>query len=603
MLIQAFESACLAQACGLFALTAILGASAQTPPSESAAKNADVIARIRDEGLNHSEAMQTLTYLTEVIGPRLTGSPNLKRANEWTRDKLASWGLTDAHLEAWGPFGRGWSLKRYSAQIVEPQAIPLIGCPNAWSPGLDRPLVADVVFFDVRTNTDLEKYQGKLSGAIVLASPLREIKSRFDPLATRLQETNLLRLANAAEPGARGPRTNLSDSGRRARLDSGFTDATASGTNASRAGVAPEGRRFPPGGPGRGPGRYLSFLAKEGAALVVNSSSLGDGGTYFVAAASVPGSDVRGGFSPTNTMRAWATNVPAFPPQITLATEDYNRLVRMIQQGEKLKMAVDLQVQFNGDDLMAYNTVAEIPGSDLKEEIVMLGGHLDSWHAGTGATDNAVGIAAVMEAARILKALKLQPRRTIRVGLWSGEEQGLFGSKAYVGRHFGYYTNAAPAEVLRSPKDSANDEPAATRSATNASLVRRLVRLSEYEEISTYFNLDNGAGKIRGVYMQGNEAVRPLFRHWLEPFRDLDAETLTISNTGGTDHQSFDAVGLLGFQFIQDPLDYGSRTHHSNEDVLDRIQPDDLKQIAVILAAFAYDAATLDQKLPRKPIE
>jgi Zn-dependent M28 family amino/carboxypeptidase len=286
-----------------------------------------------------------------------------------------------------------------------------------------------------------------------------------------------------------------------------------------------------------------------------------------------------------------------------LATEDYNRLVRMIQQGEKLKMAVDLQVQFNGDDLMAYNTVAEIPGSDLKEEIVMLGGHLDSWHAGTGATDNAVGVAAVMEAARILKALNLQPRRTIRVGLWSGEEQGLFGSKAYVGRHFGYYTNSAAAEVLRSPKDPARDQPVAARSDTNSPPARRLIRQPEYEELSVYFNLDNGAGKIRGVYMQGNEAVRPLFRRWLEPFRDLDADTLTISNTGGTDHQSFDAIGLPGFQFIQDPLDYGSRTHHSNEDVLDRIQPDDLKQAAVILAAFAYDAATLDQKLPRKPAE
>ena len=233
----------------------------------------------------------------------------------------------------------------------------------------------------------------------------------------------------------------------------------------------------------------------------------------------------------------------------------------------------------------------------------MLGGHPDSWHAGTGATDNGAGAAAVMEAARILKALKLQPRRTIRFGLWSGEEQGLFGSKAYVARHFGYYTNTAAAEVLRAPKDPARDLPVATRTATNAPPARRLIRQPEYAELSAYFNLDNGAGKIRGVYMQGNEAVRPLFRRWLEPFRDLDAETLTIANTGGTDHQSFDAVGLPGFQFIQDPLDYGSRTHHSNEDVLDRIQPDDLKQAAVILAAFAYDAATVDQKLPRKPTE
>ena len=613
MLNQALKSVCLALACAFFALAAVPGAFAQTPAPESPAKAADAIARIRDEGLNHSEVMQTLSYLTEVIGPRLTGSPNLKRANEWTRDKLASWGLTDAHLEAWGPFGRGWSLKRYSAQIVEPQAITLIGCPNAWSPGLDRPLVADVVFFDVRTNADLEKYKGKLSGAIVLASPLREVKPRFDPLAVRLQETNLLRLANSAEPSAQGVRAGFSgagglrrlsaDSAGSARTNTGYSDAPEGATNAVRSGAAPVGRRFAAAGRAGSSSRYLSFLAKEGAALVVNSSSLGDGGTYFVAAASVPGPEVRVGFSPTNTLRAWATNLPAFPPQITLAIEDYNRVVRMIQQGEKLKMAVDLQVQFNVDDLMAYNTVAEITGSDLKEEIVMLGGHLDSWHAGTGATDNGAGAAAVMEAARILKALKLQPRRTIRFGLWSGEEQGLFGSKAYVARHFGYYTNAAAAEVLRAPKDPAHDKPVAARSATNSPPARRLIRQSEYQALSAYFNLDNGAGKIRGIYMQGNEAVRPLFRRWLEPFRDLEAETLTIANTGGTDHQSFDAIGLPGFQFIQDPLDYGSRTHHSNEDVLDRIQPDDLKQAAVILAAFAYDAATVDQKLPRKPTE
>jgi hypothetical protein len=613
MLNPALKSACLAQACAFFALAAVPAAFAQATKPESPAKAADAIARIRDEGLNHSEVMQTLSYLTEVIGPRLTGSPNLKRANEWSRNKLASWGLTNAHLEAWGPFGRGWSLKRYSAQVVEPQTIPLIGCPNAWSPGLDRPLVADVVFFDVGTNADLEKYKGKLSGAIVLASPLREVKPRFDPLAVRLQETNLLRLANSAEPSAQGARASLSGAGglRRLSADSAGgartntvpSDAPEGATNAVRSGAASTGRRFAAAGRAGSSSRYLSFLAKEGAALVVNSSSLGDGGTYFVAAALVPGPEVSGGFSPTNTLRAWATNVPAFPPQITLATEDYNRVVRMIQQGEKLKMAVDLQVQFNGDDLMAYNTVAEIPGTDLKEEIVMLGGHLDSWHAGTGATDNGAGAAAVMEAARILKALKLQPRRTIRFGLWSGEEQGLFGSKAYVARHFGYYTNTTAPEVLRAPKDPARDQSAAARSATNSPPARRLIRQSEYEALSAYFNLDNGAGKIRGVYMQGNEAVRPLFRHWLEPFRDLEAETLTIANTGGTDHQSFDAIGLPGFQFIQDPLDYGSRTHHSNEDVLNRIQPDDLKQAAVILAAFAYDAATVDQKLPRKPTE
>jgi hypothetical protein len=622
----------------LFAASLLPAALAQAPTPEATAASDDVIARIRDEGLNHSRLMETLSYLTEVIGPRLTGSPNLKRANEWTRDKLASWGLTNAHLEAWGPFGRGWALKRFSAQVIEPQTIPLIGCPNAWSPGFDHPLVADVVFFDVKTNADLEKYKGQLAGAIVLASQPRELKLSFDPLAGRLQDTNLLRLANQSDPReqfassfmvATGSRAG-SGSGRRSRSEGAAQDSPEAAADTPAAGADSAPRRFAGGPQRRGSTRYLSFLAKEGAALIVNSSLTGEGGTYFVQAASVPGPDSRAAFTPTNAPRAWATNAPAYPAQITLAAEDYNRVVRMLQHGEKVKMAVDLQVQYYQDDLMAYNTVAEIPGSDLKNEIVMLGAHLDSWHAGTGATDNGAGVAAVMEAARILKALKLQPRRTIRVGLWSGEEQGLFGSRAYVTRHFGYYTNGTATNVLRSPKDpdgarlssgaAATEHPASSAaaseerraplssadaragSATNSTPARRLVRESDYEKLSAYFNLDNGGGKIRGVYMQGNEAVRPLFRRWLEPFRDLDAATLTISNTGGTDHTSFDAVGLPGFQFIQDPLDYRARTHHSNEDVLDRIQPDDLKQAAVILAAFVYDAANLDHKLPRKPL-
>jgi len=281
--------------------------------------------------------------------------------------------------------------------------------------------------------------------------------------------------------------------------------------------------------------------------------------------------------------------------------------VRIIQHGENLKMAVDLQVQFHDADLMAYNTVAEIPGGDLKNEVVMLGAHLDSWHSGTGATDNGAGVAATMEAVRILKALKLQPRRTIRIGLWSGEEQGLLGSRAYVAKHFGYYTNRASTSStsVRAPKDEEDGtaSPRARTGSTNSAPSRNLIRGPEYENLSAYFNLDNGAGKIRGVYMQGNESVRPLFRRWLEPFSDLGAETLTLSNTGGTDHTSFDSIGLPGFQFIQDPIDYWSRTHHSNEDVYDRVPPEDMKQAATILAAFAYNAAMLEEKLPRKATE
>src|SRR5205823_2179471 len=289
-------------------------------------------------------------------------------------------------------------------------------------------------------------------------------------------------------------------------------------------------------------------------------------------------------------------------PQVACSNEQFNRMVRMIEAGEKLKVSVDLDVEFLDNDLMAYNTVAEIPGTDLKDEIVMLGGHMDSWHSGTGATDNGAGVAATMEAVRILRAANLQPRRTVRIGLWTGEEQGLYGSKAFVAKHFGYYTNITNSAVARSPK--ADDESPGVRSlSSRARPIRKLVRQREYEKLSAYFNLDNGTGKIRGVYMQGNEAVRPLFRRWLEPFSDLGAETLSLSDTGGTDHQSFDAIGLPGFQFIQDPIDYFTRTHHSNEDVFDRIQADDLKQAATIIAAFVYNAASMDEKLPRKAID
>jgi len=576
--------------CALSIFYGFYAAAAEDNPTSS--RTNDAIAQIIDEGINHSQAMTNLSYLCDVIGPRLTGSPNLKRANEWTRDKLASWGLTNAHLEAWGPFGRGWTLQKFSAQLIEPQTINLIAYPNAWSPGLEQPLVADVVYFDARTNADLKKFEGKLKGAIVLSGPMREMNAPFAPMARRLVETNLLALANAGEPRDGRARFQSPDQ--------------LGGTNSPSRGSGAFGRR------GRGfPGRYLPFLARESAALIVNESSTGDAGAVFVTSASIPrpesetntDSGFGFGFGPnaTNLIRAWATNAPAIPPQITVAAEDYNRMARMIQQGEKLKMAVDLKVKFNDDDLMAYNTVAEIPGSDLKDEIVMLGAHLDSWHSGTGATDNGAGVAATMEAVRIITALSLKPRRTIRIALWSGEEQGMYGSKAYVSDHFGYFTNETRSiAAAPSNKESGSSEPSAT--STNAETLRKLVRGPEYDKLSIYFNLDNGAGKIRGVYLQGNEALRPIFRRWLEPFRDVGAETLTLSNTGSTDHMSFDTIGLPGLEFLQDPLDYSTRTHHSNEDVFDRIQADDLRQASTIIAAFVYDAAMADEKMPRKPL-
>jgi hypothetical protein len=556
------------------------------------------IDRIRDEGLNRSQVMPTLSYLTDVIGPRLTASPNLKRANEWSRDKLTSWGLVNAHLEPWGPFGRGWSLKQFSIHVVEPQTIPLVACPKAWTPGFDKPLVAEVKYLDAKTEADLEKYQGTLKGAIVLVGAPRPVKINFEPYGRRMSDDDLRifaeskggRVRPAAAPTARSPGAERAAQQPRdnpRREEQPPEPQAAPDRDAVRDPPAPSS----PDRSGRSQSlfnrRLLSFLVKEEAELLVTPSPQGDGGTIFVAGASVPGVEGRSG----GRMRAWSPDAPASPPQIALAIEDYNRLVRMIGLGEKVKLAVDLQVQFHADDQMGYNTIAEIPGGDLKDEIVMLGAHLDSWHSGTGATDNGAGVAVVMEAVRILQALNLKPRRTVRIALWTGEEQGLLGSKAYVREHFGHY-----------PEESAGGERRGDTSAQpgGARQQRTLVRGPEYDKFAGYFNLDNGSGRVRGIYAQDNAAVWPIFRRWMAPFRDMGAETVTLASTGGTDHLSFDAIGLPGFQFIQDPIEYMTLTHHSNADVYDRVQADDLKQASVIMAAFVYHTAMADQKLPHK---
>ena len=593
------------------------GAPTAAPPSSTAAQAepskapADPIERIKEEALQRSQVMKTLSYLTDVIGPRLTGSPQMRRANEWTRDTMARWGLANAHLEPWGPFGRGWSLKRFSAQVVEPQCIPLIAYPKAWSPSIDGSLIAPVVHFDVKTEADFERYRGKLQGAIVLTDPIREVSARFEPLATRKTDKQLLDLANAAEPAASGRMMRMGPPPREGEARSP-AEARPTETPPPAEARPAEGRQ-PPAEP-----RFrfspemraqmelaqkrVKFLAEEGPALLVDCSRQGDGGTLFVAGAAVPGASMLsmlGGEQGGRRLVPWATDAPPIPPQMVMAKEHYNRLVRMIQHGESLKMAVTLETEFHAEDLMAYNTIAEIPGTDLADEVVMLGAHLDSWHSGTGATDNAAGVAVVMEAARILKTLDLQPRRTIRVGLWSGEEQGLLGSRAYVRDHFGrsYDLRGAMAALL-SPQGQ-GEEPAKERSADQPPAPAE--PRPEFEKFSAYFNLDNGTGKIRGVYLQGNEALRPIFRNWLQPFRDLGAATLSIANTGGTDHQSFDGVGLPGFQFIQDEIAYSTRTHHSNMDVYDHAQEDDLKQAAAVMAAFAYNTAMHPERLPRKP--
>ena len=538
----------------------------QTQTTTPAPDPNDPIQRIKDEGMKRSQVMQTLSYLSDVIGPRLTASPGMKRANEWTRDQLTKWGLQNAHLEPWGPFGRGWTLKKFSAQVTEPLAIPLIAYPKAWSPGLASPLTADVVYFDAKTEADFEKYKGKLNGKIVLTAAVREVPAHFEAQGTRLSEKELLALADAPEPRQGDGRRNFGRAGQE------FVNAK------------------------------LRFFQAEGAAMLIDPSR-GDGGTIFVQSAQVP-QPPRDPNAPPATGRGippYDKSAPKVTPQLVLAIEQYNRIVRMLQAGEPVKVTVDLSVEWQDADLMGYNTIAEIPGTDLKDEIVMLGGHMDSWHSGTGATDNAAGVSVAMEAVRIIQALGLKPRRTIRIALWSGEEQGLFGSRAYVTEHFGSLQN--PATSAAPATGGANNSMGGGAGNGNgtASAGPALVKKAEYDKFSAYFNLDNGTGKIRGVYLQGNEGVRPLFRQWLAPFRDMGATTLSISNTGGTDHLAFDNVGLPGFQFIQDEIEYDTRTHHSNQDVFDRIQADDMKQAATIMAAFVYQTAMRDEKLPRKP--
>ena len=541
-------------------------AQLQQPTQQPTPDPNDPIVRIKDEGMNRSQVMETLSYLSDVIGARLTASPNMKRSNEWTRDQLTKWGLQNAHLEPWGPFGRGWSLKRFSAQVTEPQDIPLIAYPKAWSPATSGPVTGDVVYLDAKTEADLEKYKGKLKGAIVMTTPMREVKARFDALGTRRDEKNLLALADSLPPGG--------GQGRGAGGGGGFR-MTPEQRAAAQFNV-----------------RKLLFAQEEGAAVLVDPSRAGDGGTIFVQQATVPQPipDVPFGPGAPRQKTAYDKEAPKFLPQVVLAIEHYNRILRMLQAGEKVRMEVNIAVEWQDADPMGYNTIAEIPGSDLKDEVVMLGGHMDSWHSGTGATDNGAGVAVAMEAVRIIQTLGLKPRRTIRIGLWTGEEQGLLGSAAYVAQHFGKLEPGNPGVV---PPGTPNSQPAAPP---------KLVTMPEYEKFDAYFNLDNGTGKVRGVYLQGNEAVRTIFRQWLTPFRDLGAATLSISNTGGTDHLSFDRIGLPGFQFIQDEIEYDSRTHHSNQDVFDRIQGDDLKQAATIMAAFVYATSIRDEKLPRKPM-
>jgi len=504
----------------------------------------DMVSKIRYEGFRNSKIMEIASGLMDGIGPRLTGSPNVKRANEWTRDKLTEFGLVNAHLESWSPFGRGWSNEYVNVRMLSPDVATLIAYPRPWSPGTNGVVQAAVVRVEIHLTPqsemarDMAKYKGKLAGKIVLYGDDPEIKLPVEPLADRLDDKALAGINLYTIPSERNEQ-RIRELQRRGRLQ-----------------------------------RTLAkFFADEQALAVVEHSrgSIGGGTVY-----------VDGG--------AYKVGQTVGLPWIIMAVEQWNRIARLVKQKKEVQLELNVKNTFHDDAMTQYDTIAEIPGTDKKDELVMLGAHLDSWQSGTGATDNGAGSVVMMEAVRILKALGIKPRRTIRIGLWTGEEQGLLGSQWYVAQHFG---SRPP-----SKDPDRQGDPSVTRRENGPMTIK-----PEQAKVSVYFNVDNGSGKIRGVFLQENAAVQPIFESWMKPFYDLGMKTLAMRNTGGTDHLSFDAVGIPGFQFIQDPLDYDTRTHHSNMDVYDRLQADDLKQMAVIVATFVYNAAIRDQMFPRKPIE
>ena len=524
-------------ACSLLLILSAIPIAWSQAPQEKV--DLETITRIRYEGFHNSKVTELASGLMDSIGERLTGSPNMKRANDWTRDKLTELGLSNAHLEAWGPFGRGWANQYVNARMVSPDITPLIVYAKAWTPGTSGVVTGKCIRANIEDKKDFDKYRGKLTGMIVIFGPDAEVKPILESPYKRLGDDDLAKIGEYQIPGERPP-FRLAEMLRRRQFIKDLNQ----------------------------------FFADEKVLAVIDHSrGTSGGGTVFVQS---------GG--------SYKTGETTTIPQLTMASEQWNRIARLLDQKKDVSVELNVTNSFYDDDPMQYDTIAEIPGTDKKDEVVMLGAHLDSWHAGTGATDNGAGSVVMMEAVRILKALDVKPRRTIRIGLWSGEEEGLLGSQGYVEQHFG----------SRPPMDDPNMKgmPTLLRREAGPVTVK-----PEQAKISAYFNVDNGTGKIRGVYLQENEAVAPIFESWTKPFKDLGMTTLTMRNTGGTDHLSFDAVGIPGFQFIQDPIEYETRTHHSNMDVYDRLQPDDLKQMAVIVASFVYETAMRDQMMPRKPIE
>lgn len=512
---------------GFLAVALTFSLSAQDRVDKSAVK------KIRQEGLENSKVMEMAFNLTEVSGPRLTNSPGFKRAADYAMETLRSYGLTNVDYEKWGEFGEGWELERSYIAMTAPYYKPIVAFPKSWVKGTNGLQKAGVVVISVKDSSDLENYKGKLGGKFVLIENDIKLANPFEPFAKRHTDEHLEKLADA-KPDEMG--------------GYGFPRRAAGGDEDFQAMIA----RFQKARALRTATQNL--IQSEGALGILSVTAKGRDGTVFVQS----GGSYQKGSEDANL-------------DMVLNTEDFMMLTRLAKAGVDVEIEVDVKTKFFRGDLSGYNVIAEIEGSDpkLKDEIVMLGAHLDSWHGGTGATDNAAGSAVMMEAVRILQATGLKPKRTIRVALWSGEEQGILGSRNYVQNHF--------VDKETNWSNAAGDK------------------------VSAYYNFDNGTGKIRGIYLQENEALKPTFTKWFEPFHDLDAKTVTITNTGSTDHVAFDGVGIPGFQFIQEPMEYDTRTHHSTADTYDHLYEDDLKQSATIIASLIYHTAQRKDLLPRKP--
>ncbi len=520
-------------------------------------KSLEVVGKIKTEAFDHSQVMDTLENLTDLYGPRLTASPEFQQAADWAMGRLKEYGVTNVHGEPWGPFGRSWSLESYECDMTAPRFSHLVAAPLAWGEPTKGVKSGDVIYtpihppenrFDMKKQeAALDQYQtewkGKLKGKIVLVTDVQQPKPSTKPLFRRYTDAELTEIAEAPEPSIKRnlsldelkvPENQEEAYKYLSSLPDSVMDKMYDRFDELRA-------------------KQAKFFHDEGVVGIIRGDNRAHNGLIFGEAAG-----------------PFHAKSPMAPPTFIVTEEQYSRITRLIDRKQPVSMRLDLQAKVGDRDVDGLNLVGEIPGQKKPDEIVMIGAHFDSWHTGTGATDNGAGSAVMMEVMRILKTLNLPMDRTVRIGLWSGEEQGLYGSKAYVKQHFG-------------DPDTMEIKP-------------------EQAKLDAYLNLDNGSGKIRGVYLQGNDAARPLFEKMMGPFHDMGARTTTLKNTGGTDHLSFDAVGLPGFQFIQDPLDYFMVTHHSDMDTYTHAIPEDLMQASAIIATMVYEIANRPEMFPRKSL-